>query len=374
MGTAGSKIAGSLEATTVARSAMAPKAVTDPAQIQVLYTTEPVYAGEQLSLNRFVPPKQQGVLAKLKGNQRAVQLSGDTDQTLAGTLQPGDRVDVSPTSRTRPTRTTSARLVALRNVRVLLTQDGEGANIDNPDDRASAVILAVTDEQAQRLNWVVINGDWKLQMRPVKKPKDGKALRRRSPRSEGRSVSSPATSDSPLLGVALTGDHEGLAELTGALESPANGIGVLARIADVREAGAAIAIADPRAVLHCMSWTAGEAAEASARETLDEDVAAIRRQTPAPIILLVTGGEPEVVEAALAAGVDDVVLLPQRIETIAFAVHKACQALEREGAGAARHRRGASSQFSPRREEPGRRCSRRTSPPISPPGRASACC
>jgi Flp pilus assembly protein CpaB len=175
VGTAGSKIAGSLEATKVARSAMAPKAVTDPAQIQELYTTEAVYSGEQLSLNRFVSANKQGVLAKLKGNQRAVQVSGDTDQTLAGTLQPGDRVDVLANVKNPANANDVRSLVALRNLRVLLTQDGEGSNIDNQDDRASAVILALTDEQAQRLNWVVTNGEWKLQLRPVKKPKDGNA-------------------------------------------------------------------------------------------------------------------------------------------------------------------------------------------------------
>ena len=83
-------------------------------------------------------------------------------------------------------------------------------------------------------------------------------------------------------------------------------------------------------MLHCAPWSAGGVDELA----LAEDVAAIRRQTPAPIILLVTGGEPGVVDAALAAGVDDVLLLPQRVETIAFAVHKAGQT-GRTGMGAA---------------------------------------
>jgi pilus assembly protein CpaE len=64
---------------------------------------------------------------------------------------------------------------------------------------------------------------------------------------------------------------------------------------------------------------------------LVDDVAAIRRHTPAPIILLVTGAEPDVVEAALSAGVDDVLLMPQRTEAIAFAVHKASQARGADG-------------------------------------------
>ena len=55
----------------------------------------------------------------------------------------------------------------------------------------------------------------------------------------------------------------------------------------------------------------------------ETDVAVIRRHTQAPIVLLVAGGAPGLVEAAFAAGVDDVLVLPQRPETIAFAIRKA---------------------------------------------------
>ncbi len=176
VGTAGSKIAGSLEAKTVTRATMAPKAVTDPAQIQTLYTTETVYSGEQLTLNRFVPAKEQGVLSKLKGKERAMQVAGDSNQMLDGTLQPGDRVDVVASVKNPKNQNDVRSLVVLRNLLVLQTQDGEGATInDNDTNNNSAVILAVTGEQAQRLYWVMQNGEWSLQMRPVKKPKDGSA-------------------------------------------------------------------------------------------------------------------------------------------------------------------------------------------------------
>ena len=140
-----------------------------------LYTTEPVYAGEQLSLNRFAPSKEQGVRATLRGKNRAFQLSGDGDQMLNGTLLPGDRVDVVASVKNPEDQNDVRSLVALRDVLVLQTQDSEGATIDNPDDNQSAAILSVTDEQAQRLYWVTQNGEWSLQLRPVKKPKDGKA-------------------------------------------------------------------------------------------------------------------------------------------------------------------------------------------------------
>ena len=175
IGTAGSKIAGSLEQKTVTRDTMAPKAVTNTNEIKTLYTTEPVYAGEQLSLNRFAPSKEQGVRSRLLGKDRAFQLSGDSNQMLDGTLVPGDRVDVVANVKNPANQNDVRSLVALRGLLVLQTQDGEGATINNPDNDQSAVILAVTDEQAQRLYWVMQNGDWSLQLRPVKKPKDGKA-------------------------------------------------------------------------------------------------------------------------------------------------------------------------------------------------------
>ncbi len=89
IGTAGSTIAGSLDKQTIARKYAAPEAVTNPAQVKGLYLTQPVYAGEQLTLNRFALPKQQGIRAELKGDQRALQVPGTADQVLAGILHRG---------------------------------------------------------------------------------------------------------------------------------------------------------------------------------------------------------------------------------------------------------------------------------------------
>jgi pilus assembly protein CpaE len=125
------------------------------------------------------------------------------------------------------------------------------------------------------------------------------------------------------LGVALTGSHDDIEALADAFATLETGITILARAEDVRDA-ASLGASDVRVVLHCMTWETDVALDPAA--ALDADVASIRRETSAPIILLVTGAEPGVVEAALAAGVDDVLLLPQRVETIAFAVHKAGQA------------------------------------------------
>ena len=169
--------AGSLEKRTVTRSSLAPKAVTSPEEINSLYTTETVYAGEQLTLNRFVPPKQQGVLSLLVGKERAVQVSGNPTQMLDGTLQPGDRVDVVANLRNPVNQNDVRALVVLQDIRVLQTQDGEGATINDPEESKSAAILAMTPEQAQKFAYARFNSSdqWWLQLRPVKKPQDGSA-------------------------------------------------------------------------------------------------------------------------------------------------------------------------------------------------------
>ena len=172
-GTAGSKIAAHLKAQKVTAATKAPQAVTSPEQIRTLYTTEPIYAGEQLSLKRFAPATEQGILVKLSGDLRALQVPGNTNQVLAGTLVPGDHVDVVANVKNPLNQNDIKSLVALRNLLVLQTDKGKGgAKIDRGQADDHAVILAVTDEQAQRLFWVMKNGDWSLQLRPVKKPKD----------------------------------------------------------------------------------------------------------------------------------------------------------------------------------------------------------
>jgi Flp pilus assembly protein CpaB len=175
VGTAGSKITGSLEKQTVAQKLATPDAVTSPDQIKGLYLTQPVYAGEQLTLKRFALPSEQGVRAKLTGTQRALQVPGTSDQLLAGTLIAGDRVDVVASLKDPRDNAGVKSAVVLRNLRVLETLDGDGGGkVSNPSGSEDSVILAVTDEQAQRMFFVMKNGDWSLQLRAVKKPRDSK--------------------------------------------------------------------------------------------------------------------------------------------------------------------------------------------------------
>ena len=172
VGTAGSTIAGNLEKQTVARKNAAPEAISNPSQLKGLYLTQPIYNGEQLTLNRFALPKQQGIRAELTGKQRAMQVPGTSDQVLAGTLVAGDRVDVVASLKDPKNNTIVKSGVVLRNLRVLSIEDGSGGSKIASSQAQDAVILAVTDSQAQRLYYVMKNGDWALQLRPVKKPAD----------------------------------------------------------------------------------------------------------------------------------------------------------------------------------------------------------
>jgi len=173
VGTAGSTIAGNLQKQTVARKNAAPDAISKPAQLNGLYLTQPVYKGEQLTLNRFALPKQQGIRSQLSGDQRALQVPGTSDQVLSGTLMAGDRVDVVANLKDPKDNTNVKTSVVLRNLRVLETQDGSGGSkLSSSDQSLDSVILAMTDGQAQRLYYVMKNGDWALQLRPVKKPTD----------------------------------------------------------------------------------------------------------------------------------------------------------------------------------------------------------
>ncbi len=170
VGTSGAKIAAGLESLTVARKAQAPEAIASPAAIKGLYAAQAIYAGEQVSMLRFTTPKAQGIRAQISGKQRAVQVAGDPNQLLAGTLREGDRVDIlaafKPSVVDREKTT-----VLLRNVLVLGTSNDGDSGISSGDQK-DAVVLALTDGQSQRFFFATQNGEWWLQLRPVKKPKD----------------------------------------------------------------------------------------------------------------------------------------------------------------------------------------------------------
>jgi Flp pilus assembly protein CpaB len=153
----------------VTRRSVVPGAISKPDQLDQLVAVEPIYAGEQVSTRRFRTAEEQGIRAQLKGNMRALQVSGSDSELLAGTINDGDRVDVVGNWEFPEGKQVHVARVVLRDLLVLKAPDTSkiqskiGANPNEP----FTVMLAVTDAQAQKLWWLVKNGDWALQLRPV---------------------------------------------------------------------------------------------------------------------------------------------------------------------------------------------------------------
>ena len=163
-----------LQPREVPRKSVVPGAVSSQAAVAGLVATDQIYAGEQVTTNRFAPLAEQGIVGELKGNQRAFQVPGDQDQLLAGTLRADDTVDVVANIKYRVDglqRATSR--VVLRDIRVLQAPDTPSTDSSLGSGNADYnAILAVTDSQAQKLFWAMKNGDWSLQLRPQSRPKD----------------------------------------------------------------------------------------------------------------------------------------------------------------------------------------------------------
>jgi len=180
-GTPGSEIASKVERVEVAKDASAPGAIVRPDDLEGKVSTEQIYANEQVSLLRFANPTEQGVRAKLSGTLRAVQVPGDEHQLLAGTLKDGDRVDLVANLEYKLANFGSrggaqdgaATRTVLRDVLVIqatVTSDNSKRLSANSGNKF--VLLALTDAQSQKLFFVMKNGEWTLQLRPVKDPAD----------------------------------------------------------------------------------------------------------------------------------------------------------------------------------------------------------
>jgi pilus assembly protein CpaE len=111
----------------------------------------------------------------------------------------------------------------------------------------------------------------------------------------------------------ITGSCEGLNELTEALTHHPEMV-LVGRSQTVREGAGALAGGHLAAVLH----------GTRSSELPEDDLAAIREYTRAPIILLASGEASALLDAALEADVADVLLLPQLPENVVFSIRKAC--------------------------------------------------
>jgi Flp pilus assembly protein CpaB len=176
LGTSGSDVSqgGGLRVEQVPRRSVVPGAISQPSQIENKVAVEPVYAGEQVSTQRFRSVQEQGVQAQLRGNLRAIEVPGSATQLLNGTLKDGDHVDFLGTWLMPETSQNHVSRIVLRNLLVLQapeTNTVESHLSSNPNE-GFTVMLAMTDSQATKFWWVVQNGEWSLQLRPVRDPSD----------------------------------------------------------------------------------------------------------------------------------------------------------------------------------------------------------
>jgi len=156
-----------LRVETVQQHDVVPGAISSPQQVSGLLLAAPVYAGEQVTLRRFSDVAAQGIRSQLKGTLRAVQVAGDPNQLLAGTLVAGDHVDLVANLRLQSNTTSTATRIVLRDLTVLTAPNDPTLGKVSATSGGDSVILAVTDTQVQRLFFVLKDADWTLELRPV---------------------------------------------------------------------------------------------------------------------------------------------------------------------------------------------------------------
>jgi len=127
----------------------------------------------------------------------------------------------------------------------------------------------------------------------------------------------------------FTGSCEGLDKLRQALSNHPE-LEVVGASEQVSQAASALAGGHLGAVLHATNSPTLPAGE----------LAAIREQTAAPILVLASGAQSTLLEEALESDVSDVLLLPQLTENVVFAIRKASHAGRKLQAQGGHGRRG----------------------------------
>jgi len=142
-------------------------------------------------VNRFASVSQSGIQGSLKGTLRAYEVAGTVNQVLAGILKTGDHVDIVANFRYKfagqtqssSSVTFAATKIVLRNVKVLRAPSAPGtaSKLGGSFDTKYQVVLAVTDNQSQKLLFATHNSDeaqsggepgWWLELRPNLNPSD----------------------------------------------------------------------------------------------------------------------------------------------------------------------------------------------------------
>jgi len=183
-GTDGATVAGSyLKKQSVLKRNVVRGAITSTTQITNQATSQQILEGEQVTTRQFHSAAEQGVLANISGNLRAMTVPGDENTLLAGVVNDGDYVDVaanvnytirqSGSNGGGDLRRVASRII-LRDLLVLRAPSGGSSSSSNDIGTAqqSSITLALTDFQAQKLLFALKNGSFWLLLRPVAKPAD----------------------------------------------------------------------------------------------------------------------------------------------------------------------------------------------------------
>jgi pilus assembly protein CpaB len=169
-GTAGADIIDQklLKDQTVPRKAVVAGAISTPDQLSRYVATQDVYEGEQVSTRRFAPPAEQGIRSQIKATQRAFEVAGEAHQLLAGTIKPGDHVDVVGTwvIKNADDKDVAVSRVILRNLLVMRAPEGTSTAKVTSSGDAESIQLRMTDAQSQKMIWIQEHGAFYLTLRP----------------------------------------------------------------------------------------------------------------------------------------------------------------------------------------------------------------
>ena len=175
-GTPGTELGGALRPQNVPSDTVVPGAISSKDQVRGLVSTAPILAGQQVTKRQFERSLSEGIPGEITRTQRAFQLPGDPNQLLVNTLKAGNRVDVLASVKYKVgdfrgvagtgTNDHLATRIVLRNI-LVLEDPTPPAGSGKFGSSTYAVMLRVTDNQAQKLFFVTKNADWALVLRPA---------------------------------------------------------------------------------------------------------------------------------------------------------------------------------------------------------------
>jgi pilus assembly protein CpaB len=165
---------GYIKKESVLRRNVVDGAISNPNQIADLAVGQPILAGQQITVRQFHSAAQQGALANIAGNLRAITVPGNNQQLLAGIVKDGDHVDVLANIKyvVKNAGTHVVTRVILRNLLVLKAPSSSGNGGLGGTNNSNSITFALSDNQAEKLFFAVQNTTWSLLLRPVARPSE----------------------------------------------------------------------------------------------------------------------------------------------------------------------------------------------------------